>query len=150
MSIIDCLIIAIPLAFIFGMAFYSRRYVRGVANYLAAGRVAGRYAIAVGDMQAGLSVITIVALVEVKYQTGYALGFWENIIAPVGIVVALTGYCVYRWRETRALSMGQFLEMRYNKSLRIVCATLRTLSEMLANGIIKPQCVSKRFKSCIV
>ena len=135
MTFVDYLIIAIPLAFIFGMALYSRRYVRGVANYLAAGRVAGRYAIAVGDMQAGLSVITIVALVEVKYQTGYALGFWENIIAPVGIVVALTGYCVYRWRETKALSMGQFLEMRYNKNLRIVCAALRTLSEMLANAI---------------
>ena len=135
MTIIDYLIIAIPLMFIFGMAWRSRHYVKGVANYLAAGRVAGRYAIAVGDMQAGLSVITIVALVEVKYQTGYALGFWENIIAPVGIVVALTGYCVYRWRETKALSMGQFLEIRYNKSLRIVCATLRTLSEMLANSI---------------
>ena len=135
MTIADCLIIALPLAFVFGMTLRSRRYVKGVANYLAAGRVAGRYAIAVGDIQAGLSVITLVALVEVKYQTGCALGFWENIIAPVGIVIALTGYCVYRWRETKALSMGQFLEMRYNKTLRIVCATLRTLSEMLANSI---------------
>lgn len=135
MNIIDYLIIALPLVFVFGMALRSRRYVKGVANYLAAGRVAGRYAIAVGDIQAGLSVITLVALVEVKYQTGYALGFWENIIAPVGIVIALTGYCLYRWRETRALSMGQFLEMRYNKALRVVCATLRTLSEMLANAI---------------
>ena len=132
---LDYLIIGIPLVFVFGMALRSRRYVKGVANYLAAGRVAGRYVIAVGDIQAGLSVITLVALVEVKYQTGYALGFWENIVAPVGIVIALTGYCTYRWRETRALSMGQFLEMRYNKVLRIVCATLRTLSEMLTNAI---------------
>ena len=135
MTIWDYLIIIIPLIFVFAMAWRSRRYVKGVANYLAAGRVAGRYVIAVGDIQAGLSVITLVALVEAKYQTGYALGFWENIIAPVGIVIALTGYCTYRWRETKALSMGQFLEMRYNKTLRIVCATLRTLSEMLTNAI---------------
>lgn len=135
LSWLDYLIILIPLCFVFAMALRSRRYVKGVANYLAAGRVAGRYVIAVGDIQAGLSVITLVALVEVKYQTGYALGFWENIVAPVGIVIALTGYCTYRWRETRALSMGQFLEMRYNKVLRIVCASLRTLSEMITNAI---------------
>ena len=38
------------------MAFYSRRYARGVVDYLAAGRIAGRYVISVGDLTAGLSV----------------------------------------------------------------------------------------------
>ena len=36
-------------------------YVKDVADYLACGRVAGRYVISVGDMAAGLSVITLVA-----------------------------------------------------------------------------------------
>ncbi len=49
---------------------------------------------------------------EAKYQTGYALMFWEYMVAPVAIVMALTGYCVYRYRETKSLSIGQFLEMR--------------------------------------
>ncbi|MBO5899755.1 MAG: sodium:panthothenate symporter, partial [Lentisphaeria bacterium] len=117
------------------MAIYSRKYVRGVADFLAAGRVAGRYVIAVGDVSAMLSVITIVALVEAKYQCGYAMSFWETIMLPISTIMSLSGFCVYRYRATRALSIGQFLEMRYSKSFRVVAATIRTIAEMLTNAI---------------
>lgn len=132
---IDWAITIIPVIFVLWLALYSRKYVRGVVDYLAAGRVAGRYVISVGNLEASLGVITLVALVEAKYQTGYGLLFWQSILAPVGILMALTGYCVYRFRETRALSIGQFLEMRYNRPFRIFAATLRTVSEMLTNAI---------------
>ncbi|WP_309386244.1 sodium:solute symporter family transporter [Cerasicoccus frondis] len=117
------------------MAIYSHRYARGVVDFLAAGRVAGRYVLSAGDLTAGLSVITLVALVESKYQVGYGLTFWEYLTVPVGIIMGLTGYCTYRFRETRSLSIGQFLEMRYNKPLRIVAATIRTLAEAVTNAI---------------
>ena len=77
---------------------------RGVVDFLAAGRVAGRYVISVGDLATGLSVISLVAGSEQRYQTGYGISFWSNILIPVGVVLALTGYCTYRWRETRCLS----------------------------------------------
>lgn len=132
---IDWLIVVVPVVFILWLSVYSKRYVRGVVDFLAAGRVAGRYVISAGDMTSGLGVIALVALVESKYQVGYALTFWEYLTVPVGILMSLTGYCVYRFRATRSLSIGQFLEMRYSRSFRIVAASLRTLSEMLTNAI---------------
>jgi len=135
MHLIDWLIAIVPVVFVISIAVYSKKYVRGVVDYLAAGRVAGRYVICAGDLTAGLSVITLVALVESKYQVGYALTFWEYLTVPVGVIMGLTGFCVYRFRETRALSIGQFLEMRYNRPLRIVAATIRTLAEMVTNAI---------------
>ena len=118
------------------MAVYSRKYARSVADFLAAGRVAGRYVLSVGDLAAALSVITLVAGAEQNYQTGFAVGFWAAMTAPVGIFMALTGFCMYRWRETRCLSLGQFLELRYgSKFFRIVCASLRTFAEMVTNAI---------------
>ena len=136
MTWIDWCITIIPMAALIWMAFYSRRYARGVVDYLAAGRIAGRYVISVGDLTAGLSVITLVAGCEQNYQTGFAVGFWGAVTAPVGVFIALTGYCMYRWRETRCLSMGQFLEMRYgSKFFRVFCATLRTIAEMVTNAI---------------
>ncbi len=136
MSWIDWCIVVIPMSLLIGVAVYSRKYARGVVDFLAAGRIAGRYVISVGDMTAGLSVITLVAGCEQNYQTGYAVGFWGAITAPVGVFMALTGYCMYRWRETRCLSMGQFLEMRYgSKFFRVFCATLRTVAEMVTNAI---------------
>ncbi len=132
---IDWCITLVPLAFIIGMAFYSRRYIRGVVDFLAAGRVAGRYVISVGSLESSLSVITLVALCEQEYQCGMALGFWGKITIPIGIFMALTGYCLYRFRQTKCLSIGQFLEIRYNRPLRIIAAFIRTAAEMMTNAI---------------
>ena len=132
---LDWLIVIVPVVLILWLAVYSKKYVRGVVYFLAAGRVAGRYVLSAGDMTSGMGVIALVALVESKYQVGYALSFWEYLTIPVGIAMSLTGYCAYRFRATRSLSIGQFLEMRYSRSFRIVAASLRTLSEMLTNAI---------------
>ncbi len=136
MGLIDWLIVIIPVTFVIGMGFYSRKYIRGVADFLAAGRVCGRYVISVGDVANALSIIGLVAYVEVHYKTGFALAFWQMIIGPLGIVMGLFGYCTYRFRETKAMSLGQFLEMRYNRKFRIFAASLRSFSEMLANMIM--------------
>ena len=132
---IDWTIILVPLLLIVALAIYARRYIRGVVDYIAVGRVAGRYVISVGDMEAALGVTSLVALVEVKYLTGYSLAFWELLSIPVGIIMSLTGYCTYRFRETKALSNGQFLEMRYSKSFRICGSIMRIAGEMLTNAI---------------
>ena len=132
---IDLCITLIPLTIIVGLAIYAKRYIRGVVDYIAVGRVAGRYVISVGDMEAALSVLSLVALVEVKYLTGYSLAYWELLSIPVGIIMSLTGYCSYRFRETKALSNGQFLEMRYSKGFRICGSVMRIAGEMLTNAI---------------
>lgn len=145
MTWIDWLIVAIPLTLIVGIAIYSRKYARDVVDFLAAGRVAGRYVLSVGDLATTLSVLVLVAGSEQNYQTGFAVGFWAAITAPVGIFMALTGFCMYRWRETRCLSMGQFLELRYgSRFFRIFCATLRTFAEMVTN-VISPAIATNFF-----
>jgi Na+/proline symporter len=136
MGLIDWLIVIIPVLFVLGMGVYSRKYIRGVADFLAAGRVCGRYVISVGDIAGALSIIGLVAYVEVHYKTGFALAFWQILLGPLGIVMGLFGYCTYRFRETKSLSLGQFLEMRYSRKFRIFAASLRSLSEMLANMIM--------------
>lgn len=132
---IDWLIVIVPVLFVLGMAVYCRRFIRGVADYVAAGRVAGRYVMAVASLDASLGVLFLVAMSEAKYQTGFAMDFWSAVGVPVSVIMGLTGYCFYRFRETKALSMGQFLEMRYSRSFRIFAATVRTSAEMMCNAI---------------
>ncbi|MDD5728648.1 MAG: hypothetical protein PHV59_08800, partial [Victivallales bacterium] len=136
MELIDWLIVIIPVTFVLGVGFYIRKYIHGVADFLAAGRVCGRYVISVGNLANVLSIITLAAYVEIHYKTGFALSFWNSLITPLSIILALTGFCVYRFRETKAMSLGQFLEMRYNRPLRVFAAALRSISEMLANMIM--------------
>ena len=136
MSLIDWLIVLIPTTAVVSVGIYSRRYIKGVTDFLCAGRVVGRYVICMGTVATALSIIGLVAFVEVHYKTGFALVFWNNILLPLGVVISLFGYCTYRFRETKAMSMGQFLEMRYNRPLRIFGAALRSLTEMLTNMIM--------------
>lgn len=136
MNFIDWCIVIVPLLILAIMAIYSKKYTRSIVDYLASGRVAGRYVISVGDLTSALSVIAIVANVEQHYQTGYAVSFWFSITGPVMMILSLTGFFVYRWRQTKCLSLGQFLELRYgSKFFRIFCAALRTLAEMITNAI---------------
>ena len=136
MSCLDWLITLLPLCFVLFMALYVRRYIRGVADYLAAGRICGRYVLCVSDLSNALAVVTLVAYVEVHYKTGFALAFWQSLAMPIGVVMSLTGFCIYRFRETRAMSLGQFLEMRYNRPFRIFAAALRSMTEVLTNMIM--------------
>ena len=136
MGLLDYVIVIVPVIFVLFAAWYTKRYVKGVADFLAAGRVAGRYIISVADLANGLAIITLVAYVEEHYRTGFSLAFWNNILMPLGLFLGMTGYCTYRFRETRAMSIGQFLEMRYSKNFRIFAAALRSLTEVCSNMIM--------------
>lgn len=132
---IDWCIAIVPFLLVMALAVYAKKYARDVVDFLAAGRVAGRYVICVGDMAAGLSVISLVASCEATYRCGSAMGFWNMITVPLGMVLALSGYCTYRYRATKALSFGQFLEERYSRSFRVTAAVVRNLAEMVTNAI---------------
>ena len=135
MNWIDWLIVILPVAFVLWIAFHCRKYVRGVVDYLAAGRLAGRYVLTVGDLTAGLGLITLVAFVERARHSGFVMDFWYILWPILGTIMGLTGFVTYRFRQTKALSNGQFLEMRYSRKFRIFASFLRILSEMLANSI---------------
>ena len=132
----DWVIVAVPVVFVYFMGIYSRRYLRDVSTFLSAGRVCGRYVICVGDVAAGLSVTGLMSYVEIHYRTGFATAFWSALLMPLTVIMGLYGFVTYRFRETKAQSIGQFLEMRYSRNFRIFAAALRSISEMLANMIM--------------
>ena len=137
------LIVILPFATVLYMAFHTRKYIRGIPDFLAGGRLCGRYLLSVGQMENGLSVMFLIAFIEIHYRTGFSTGFWGGFAAPIGLIISLTGFVSYRLRETKALSMGQFLEMRYSRSFRLFCAILRTSVEILCNAILPA--ISARF-----
>lgn len=132
----DYLIIVLPILFVYGMGLYMRRFIRGVSDFISAGRLCGRYLITVGDAAGNISIIALLSAIEVSYKTGFAMRFWSGMLMPITLFLSLAGYCSYRFRETKAMSIGQFIEMRYSRSLRIFASGLRSVSEILANMIM--------------
>ena len=132
---IDYLLLLIPLFAVLYVGFVSRKYMHGVSDFLAAGRVAGRYVISISTGEVAVGLITVVAVIESYYLCGFAVNFWFNLLMPISTLLALTGYCYYRYRETRVLTMGQFLEMRYSRRFRFVASSFQAISGILNYAI---------------
>ena len=75
----DWLILILPVCLVMFMGLYTRRYVRGVSDFLSAGRLAWRYVICVGDVANALSIIGLVTYIEIHYKTGFSVSFWSSI-----------------------------------------------------------------------
>ena len=129
------LIFVLPLAAVCGFAIYTRRYVRSVADYLVAGRCAGRYLLRSAGMMTALSAATLVSYTEIHLDNGWMYAFWNSVITPISIMLTFYGWISYRFRETKAMTAGQFFEMRYSRGFRRLAAVVRGSADLLSNCI---------------
>ncbi len=143
MSLLDWLVVCIPLVAIVIIGCKVQGYVNSVSGFLAAGRKAGRYLLTVADGTAGMGLISVSATFEMQYKTGFALSFWNSLVAALSLVMTLTGFVTYRYRETRVLTMAELFEKRYSHNFRIFAGALAFLSG-LVNYALFPA-VSARF-----
>jgi Na+/proline symporter len=95
----------------------------------------GRSLVSVGQYMAGLGSITIVANFEMNYIAGFAMTWWGFIMGVVVLILTVSGWVVYRFRQTRALTMAQFFEIRYSRNFRIFAGILAFLSGIINFGI---------------
>ncbi len=143
LTLLDWIIVGAFLASMMAVARSTRKYSTSVAGFLAANRCAGRYLISVADSRAAIGLISLAWFFQQYYDSGFTNIWWGFIEGPVMIMIALTGWVAYRFRETRALTMAQFLEARYSRSFRIFCGLLAFLAGILNYGIFPA--VSARF-----
>ena len=128
-------VVILPVLAVCAAAWRCRRYIRSVSDFLVAGRCAGRYVLISSGVMGGMSVVTLIGYAEAHYNSGWVYGYWNNLLTPIGIVMGLYGWISYRFRETRAMSAGQFFEMRYSRGLRRLASVLRGTADVLANSI---------------
>jgi len=132
---IDWGVIALLLGVMLIIAIISSRLNRTVADFLAGNRCARRYLLTMADGMAGLGAITIAANFEKFYAAGFTAGWWGQLLLPIGMIMSLTGFVVYRYRETRVLTLAQFFEIRYSRNFRIFSGMLACFSGVLNYGI---------------
>jgi len=140
---IDWGIVAAVFAAIIVVVVLSKPLMRSVSDFLAAGRTGGRYLISLSQGTASLGAITIVGMLEMNYIAGFNMRWWEMVMAVVVVGISVSGWVLYRFRQTRCLTMAQFFEIRYSRRFRVFAGALAFTSGIINFGIFPA--VSARF-----
>jgi solute:Na+ symporter, SSS family len=143
LGLIDWIIVLLIFGVLIGVLFLSKSLMRSVADFLAAGRTGGRYLITLSSEAAGIAAISIVAYLEMNYITGFTMQWWSLTTAVATMLMTVSGWILYRFRQTRCLTMAQFFEVRYSRKFRIFTGILSFLSGIINFGIFPA--VSARF-----
>jgi SSS family solute:Na+ symporter len=143
LKLIDWSIILVVFAVVAVFAWKTKKYMKSVADFLSANRCADRYLLATAEGAANSSVVSFVGCFEMYYKAGFSIVWWGLIFLMVRIAIALSGWIVYRFRQTRALTLAQFLEVRYSQKFRIVAGIIAFLSGIINFGIFPA--VASRF-----
>ncbi len=116
-------------------ALKTRKYTKSVSGFLAAERCGGRYIISMANAMAGLGVISLVYWFEMYHEAGFTAYWWGSMTEPALIILALSGFVYYRFRQTRALTLAQFFEMRYSRNFRVFAGLIAYVSGIINFGI---------------
>jgi SSS family solute:Na+ symporter len=84
---------------------------------------------------AGLGAVSIVAMFQMSYKVGFVANWWGQLAMPLGLLMTLTGWVVYRFRETRSLTLAQFFDMRYSRNFRVFAGMTCWISGIINFGI---------------
>jgi SSS family solute:Na+ symporter len=143
LTLLDWAIVAAVFVFIVASVMASKSLMRSVSDFLAAGRTGGRYLISLSQGTAALGAITIVGMLEMNFIAGFTLRWWEMLMTVVLVAISVSGWVLYRFRQTRCLTMAQFFEVRYSRRFRVFAGGLAFLSGIINFGIFPA--VSARF-----
>lgn len=135
MGLMDWIITALLFAAIIFMAGYMKRFTRSVADFLAANRCAGRYLLCISSGIAASGVVGVIGCFQIVYANGFAGQWWNWLLMPIHFILPLSGWVVYRYRQTRAMTLAQFFEIRYSRRFRVFAGILGFFSGAVNFGI---------------
>jgi len=135
MTGLDWIIVAVCVGALSWFSLKAVRYTQGVADFLSANRSAGRYMLMLARGMSGAGAISVLAGCEQYYEAAFPTVWWSWMIIPAMVVVSITGWVYYRFRETRCLTLAQFFEVRYSRNFRVFAGLMIWISGIANFGI---------------
>lgn len=134
----DWVIVVFLLVILNISAFFCRKYLRGVADFLVAGRKVGKYlGITSGEVAAGIGLVPLIGMLQAGYAGG--LAYWYALLGAGGfnLAIAISGWGIYRLRESRVMTINELIERRYGShNLRVLSGIVSFLSAVVGTGIL--------------
>lgn len=115
-------IITVVLSVLIGFAvFATRKYMKDVSGFIVGGRKARTWLMLSNTSSGGLGLIAIVYCGQEGFLRGYSYVWVVLMGALIQIFVfGIMGFGIERFRATKAMTAGQFHEMRYSRGVRLL------------------------------
>jgi SSS family solute:Na+ symporter len=131
-SLVDWAIFAVGFLFFLAWAIYLNSKCRSVADYLVSGRKVRMWLGMGAGIGGEIGLITIAAMCEQGFRNGFSF-VWVNLLSLLIVVplFGVYGFGIERFRATKAMSVPQYIEMRFSRNLRIVTGFTNCLAGVL-------------------
>jgi SSS family solute:Na+ symporter len=129
-----CVTIAYLVASV-GLGIRAKKYVEDLAGYMVAGRKVKQSLGIATFVATELGTVTFVYFGEVGYVAGFS-GFIIGILAMVAYsAVGKTGFIIEGLRRRGVMTIPEYYEVRYSRSVRLIGGTILFLGGVLNMGI---------------
>ena len=132
---LDWVIVVAYLVISIFVGIWANKFVGNIAGYLVAGRTL-RIRLALATMTGTeIGLVTVMYSSELGFVQQYAslyLALYEFLIL---LFVGLSGFVVYRLRQTNVMTIPEYYEQRYSRGVRILGAVMMVVSGVLNMGL---------------
>lgn len=132
---LDWCIVAVYLVTSILVGIWANKYVGNLSGYLVAGRTL-RLRLAVATMTGTeIGLVTVMYSAELGFVQQYASLYLALYELTVLLFVGLTGFVVYRLRQTEVMTIPEYYEQRYSQGVRVVGGIMMVVSGVLNMGL---------------
>ncbi|MFH1613907.1 MAG: sodium:solute symporter family protein [Planctomycetota bacterium] len=117
------------------VGLYVRRYVSNMADYIVAGRALKSYLGIATMIGTELGLVTVMYSSQKGYTAGFAAFHIALAAAVVTLVVGFSGFIVVPLRRMGVMTIPEFYEKRFGRSVRIAGGLILALSGILNMGM---------------
>jgi len=132
---IDWIIVMVYICIPVVIGVIVRKYVKQLSDFIVAGRSL-RLFVAIATLTGTeLGLVTVMYNSELGFRNGFS-AFHVGIIETACILaIGLTGFIVYKLRELRIMTIPEFYEKRFGRTVRIVGGFLLALGGIMNMGL---------------
>ncbi|HUT32014.1 MAG TPA: sodium:solute symporter family protein [Planctomycetota bacterium] len=134
-SMLDWWIVGAYLAISVAIGVVVNKYIHSVSDYMLGGRGAGTALNAATFIGTGLGLVTIMYASMDGFSKGFAFMILPLIGLAVGLTLGSTGFVIRRLREQRLVTLPEYFQRRYSRSVRVTAGIICALAGILNMGL---------------
>ena len=144
-SIYDLVIVCIYLLITLIIGIYAKNKIKVIDDFIVAGRKIGTGLGIATMMGTEMGLVTVMYSAQKGFIGGFAAFHIAVIAGFVTFLVGVTGFIVYKLRETKVLTIPEYYERRFNKKVRILGGIMLALGGILTFLGLKKIIVNKTY-----